>query len=388
MKSFLKLARHAMAACCFIAVTAVAQTQGVTKDEILIGSVLDLSGPISLIGTPLSQGMKAQVDAINAAGGIHGRKIRLLIEDSSYDPKKAILATQKLTKQDKVFAVVGSLGAAIAKVTQPVATDAGTPFLFPAGPVEEMYLPPKRLVFAYSGDHAISFGAGTRFALKELNRKMLCALYQDDETGEAAMRGMTSALEQARMPLVAKASYKRGATEFSSQIAKLRDAKCDIVMMATAVREAAAAVQEMKKIGWDAPALVGQAAAQTSLPGLAGPAAEGLYAVNAFPPTVELRKLPQAAAVIQQYEKQYNKPFDDLVLSGYQIIALFAEGARRAGSNLTVDSMVAGMEQVRDFDPGFGFLPMSFTPTQRLGSRATLAWRVKNGQWALVQRVD
>lgn len=79
---------------------AAAQTkvtnEGVTPTEIVIGTHQDLSGPIKGWGVPVANGMKMAAEEINAAGGINGRKLKLIVEDSAYDPKKAVLASQKL----------------------------------------------------------------------------------------------------------------------------------------------------------------------------------------------------------------------------------------------------------------------------------------------------
>ncbi len=100
-----------------LAVTpALAQTkvtnQGITPTEIVIGTHQDLSGPIKTWGVPVANGMKLAVEEINAAGGINGRKLKLIIEDSAYDPKKAVLASQKMIEKDKVFAMIGGMGSA------------------------------------------------------------------------------------------------------------------------------------------------------------------------------------------------------------------------------------------------------------------------------------
>ena len=86
--------------------------QGVSKTEITLGSIQDLSGPIAGFGKQVRLGMMLRVDEVNEQGGIHGRKIVLKVEDSAYDPKKAVLAAQKLVNQDKIFAMVGHIGTA------------------------------------------------------------------------------------------------------------------------------------------------------------------------------------------------------------------------------------------------------------------------------------
>ncbi|HKX44123.1 MAG TPA: ABC transporter substrate-binding protein, partial [Burkholderiaceae bacterium] len=92
---------------------AQAQTsQGVSKSEILVGTIQDLSGPLAGYGKQVRAGMLLAVDEVNEQGGLHGRKLRLLVEDSGYDPKKAVLAAQKLVNQDKIFIMAGHIGTA------------------------------------------------------------------------------------------------------------------------------------------------------------------------------------------------------------------------------------------------------------------------------------
>ena len=80
-----------------------AEQQGVSKNEIVLGSIQDLSGPDRRLRQAGALGMLLRVDEINEQGGINGRKLKLLVEDSAYDPKKAVLAAQKLVNQDKIF---------------------------------------------------------------------------------------------------------------------------------------------------------------------------------------------------------------------------------------------------------------------------------------------
>ena len=105
--------------------------EGISPTEIVIGTHQDLSGPIKVWGVPVSNGMKMAVEEINAAGGINGRKLRMILEDNGYDPKKAVLATQKMIERDKVFAMVGPMGSATVLAAQDILFDAGVLQLFP-----------------------------------------------------------------------------------------------------------------------------------------------------------------------------------------------------------------------------------------------------------------
>src|SRR5882757_7485782 len=111
-KSFkaLGLAVSALALTCLPAAAQTKVTnEGISATEIVVGSHQDLSGPIKGWGVPVSNGLKMAVEEINAAGGVQGRKIKLIVEDSGYDPKRAVLASQKLIERDKIFAMIGPM---------------------------------------------------------------------------------------------------------------------------------------------------------------------------------------------------------------------------------------------------------------------------------------
>ena len=114
----------------FAASPALAQ-QGVSPTEIVVGTAQDLSGPIVNFSKAAVNGMRMRVDEVNAAGGIHGRKLRLVVEDHGYDPKKAVLAAQKMVQQDKIFAALGSIGTPTAMAAMPIYLDAKVAHLFP-----------------------------------------------------------------------------------------------------------------------------------------------------------------------------------------------------------------------------------------------------------------
>jgi len=104
---------------------ALAQSPGISKNEILIGTIQDLSGPVSAYGKQARNGIQLRVDEINEQGGVHGRKLRLIAEDHGYDPKRAVLAAQKLASQDKVFAVVSHIGTPQNNAAMPVLFEKG-----------------------------------------------------------------------------------------------------------------------------------------------------------------------------------------------------------------------------------------------------------------------
>src|SRR6184192_3956591 len=270
---------------------AAAQTkvtnEGISPAEIVIGSHQDLSGPIKGWGVPVSNGMKMATEEINAAGGINGRKIKLIVEDSGYDPKRAVLASQKLIERDKVFAMVGPMGSPTVLASQDVLFDAGVLQLFPLTAAEFTFKfdpskPQERLKF----NNLLPYVESTRAALKYMvdtkNFKKPCIMHQDDEYGKNVLDGFTQQLEAMKVQPASVTSYKRGASDFSAQVAKMKSDGCDLVVLGTVIREPIGAMTEARKLGWDVTFLGATPTNVMGVPMLGKEAVEGLYAAAAF----------------------------------------------------------------------------------------------------------
>ena len=207
-----------------------AEQQGVTKDEIVVGSIQDLSGPIAGFGKQVRQGMLLRVDEINEQGGINGRKLRLIVEDSGYDPKKAVLAAQKLVNQDKIFIMVGHIGTAQNIAAMPVQFEKNVINFFPLTAAREMYEPFNRLKYSFAATYYDQMRTAMPKLVKDKGAKKVCTIYQDDEFGLEVLRGGEAGLKTMGMEFAEKTSYKRGATDFSSQVARMKAAGCDFVV--------------------------------------------------------------------------------------------------------------------------------------------------------------
>src|SRR5574340_529950 len=245
---------------------AAAGAQGVTKNEIVVGTLQDLSGPIALLGTHFRNGLQMRFDEENAKGGIHGRKLRLVVEDSGYDPKKGVLAVQKMLQRDKVFAMLDNLGSPVVMATMPTVLDKGVLHLFPAAPVPPTYEPLQKLKFQTHPAYSVTADIGARYLIQTHGYKKPGILYQDDEFGYDVLKGLEAALKQTSTTLCEKVTYKRGATDFASQIAKLRAAGCDVAVLGTVVRETLGAMGEARKLGLNVPRLVTPAAYTAQIP--------------------------------------------------------------------------------------------------------------------------
>jgi branched-chain amino acid transport system substrate-binding protein len=371
-----------------VASSAMAQskvpTQGVAKDELTIGSIQDLSGPLAGFGKQIRLGMMLRIDEINEQGGVNGRKVKLLVEDSGYDPKKAVLAAQKLVNQDKIFAMVAHLGTAQNNAAMPVQFEKNVINFFPVTAAREMYEPFNRLKYAFAATYFDQMRNTLPRLVKEKNVTKVCTIYQDDEFGLEVLRGAEAGLKTMNMDFVEKTSYKRGATDFSSQVARMKAAGCEMVVLGTIIRETIGTIGESRKTGFS-PVFFGSSASYTDLiHKLGGKAMDGLYATM----TVQNPYLDDASKNVSFWANKYKTKFteDPTVFSvyGYNAVDTFLRAAQKAGANLTTDSFIKAMDTM-SIDPDmFGSAPATFSPTKRLGSEASRMSQIQDGRWKVV----
>lgn len=363
---------------------AQAQQQGVSKDEILIGTIQDMSGPLAGFGKQARNGMLLRIDELNEQGGIHGRKLKLIAEDDGYDPKKAVLAAQKLVNQDKIFIMAGHLGTAQNMASLPVQISKNIVNLFPITAAREMYEPLHRLKYSFAATYYDQIRLALPKLIQEKSAKKVCTIYQDDDFGIEVQRGAEAAMKTLNMELAEKTSFKRGATDFSSQVARMKAANCDLVVMGTIIRETIGTIGEARKTGFS-PTFLGSSAAYTDLiHKLGGKGMDGLYATM----TVQHPYLDEAAQPIRFWAAKYKTKFneDPTVFSvyGYAIIDQFIQAAQKVGPNLTTDNFVKTMDGMSFAPDMFGSPSSSYSPTKRLGNDKSRLSQIQDGKWKVV----
>lgn len=363
---------------------------GISASEIVIGTHQDLSGPIKFWGVPVSNGMKMAVEEINAAGGINGRKIKLIVEDSGYDPKKAVLASQKLIERDKIFAMVGPMGSPTVLAAQDILFDAGVLQLFPLTAAEFTFKfdpakPQERLKF----NNLLPYVESTRAALnymKEVNNfQKPCIMFQDDEYGKNVLDGFTKQIDAMKLTPASITSFKRGASDVSAQIAKMKSDGCDLVLLGTIIRETIAAMSEAKKLGWDVTFLGATPTNVLEVPKLGKDAVEGLYAASGFEIPYEDTAKGKVHDWLVNYQKMFNSEANTQAIIGYNAIETFAFYAQKAGKDLTGQKMLDSLESGEKFLDIFNSPPTKFSKTDHLANTITQVQQVKGGRWVLVK---
>jgi branched-chain amino acid transport system substrate-binding protein len=394
MSKSLKALGLAIGALALTHLPAAAQTKvtndGISPTEIVIGTHQDLSGPIKVWGVPVSNGMKMAVEEINAAGGINGRKLRMILEDNGYDPKRAVLASQKMVERDKIFAMVGPMGSPTVLAAQDVLFDAGVLQLFPLTAAEFTFKfdpskPQERLKFNNLLPYVESTRAAVKYMMEAKGFKKPCIMHQDDEYGKNVLDGFNQQLEAMKVQPASITSYKRGASDFSAQVAKMKSDGCDMVLLGTVIRETIGAMTEARKLGWDVTFLGATPTNVLEVPTLGKENVEGLYAAAAFEIPYEDTAKGKVRDWLANYKKMFGTDANTQAIIGYNAVETFAHYANKAGKDFTGQKMLDALEDGDSFQDIFSSPPTKFSKTNHLATTVTQIQLIKNGRWVLVK---
>jgi len=225
---------------------------GVAADKIVFGQAAALEGPAAALGTGMRDGILAAFAEVNKAGGVQGRKLELTSADDGYEPNKSIEATKKLIEVDKVFALIGSVGTPTSSATQPIATDAGVPFIAPFTGAEFLRTPFKGNVVNVRASYFQETEAMVERLTTDRKITKIAILYQDDGFGRAGLAGVQKALEKRNMKLVAEGTFERNTVAVKSALLSIRKGEPEAVIMVGPYKPCAEFIKLARSVKLDA----------------------------------------------------------------------------------------------------------------------------------------
>ena len=364
-------------------VGAKAKVPGVSDTEVVIGWTTPLSGPAALWGVT-GLGGKAWADYINDQGGIHGRKIKVLLKDDGYNPTRALANLQEM--KGKVFAVSALLGTAVLHAGRDFCPENKIPLITPYGDVRIWARTPKdklNYIFVAYTDYEDEAEYLTKYGVKNLGSKKIAVFYQNDDYGKMGLSGVKKGL--ADMPgqgkLVAAVPY--GVTEraLGTHALKLKESGADSLVYYGTMTHCALILKEAAKIGYRPKVLVSFPLGDPIMYRVAGDIWEGTYI--ALPGNSGVPGFDPEADRIVKILKKYNPK-----LAGKEYLALFgavsmihlAEGIKNAGRNLTPESMIKGMEMIKNWKAEGVGAPVTYGPGRRHGVNASRMGQARGGK--------
>ena len=331
------------------ALAAGAQAGGVTDTEIVLGSHLDLSGPTAAGMPMLRNAMQMRIDEANAVGGVHGRKLRLIVEDNGSQPQMAVRAVQKFVKSDDVFAIINSFGSGPNAATVKAATDAGVVVFAPwaASAIIQKVAGNSPLLFTTVQNYDSTTATGLSWAIKNWGAKKVGVIYQEGPFGDLVRAGVTSALKGANQTVAAEAAYKVGDIDFSSQVARMKAADVDLIVAATVVRETIGVMAEVKKLGWANVKVLSAIPGRSSIVARLGKdAVEGLYGIGGWQMHDSGSKDAGAQKFLAAYKQKFSADADENAANAYSYTDWFISILQATGRNLTAEGFAKAAPSV------------------------------------------
>lgn len=333
---------------------------GVTDTKILVGTSQSLSGPLVFPGQEEVAGMEAYMEYVNAQGGVNGRKLEWKWYDDGYKPQDAVANTKRLVEQDGIFAVLVNQGTATVKAVVPYLEEKKVPLLFPFQGDSDLH--GKKYIFTSFTYYDTQTRLVARWLVEKKGLKKIGIIYQDDSYGEIFLNTLKTELKSMGLELAGAESVKRGATDVAPQVAKMAAANLDACLLAITPGPAAQVLKEAAKVGWKKTKLVSSGPlTDEKFIILSGGEGEGVWGLSLWPDPLhsQLPAMKKYREILAKYQPKHTP--NRYSLYGYFYAMLFVDGGlRRAGKDLTRESLIKALETVKDWDSGI-LTPLSIT---------------------------
>lgn len=363
---------------------AATATRGVTDTEILIGTMTDLSGVTAVQGVNNANAMRLAFDEANESGGIHGRKIRWIVEDNEYIVPKAVQAMNKLLNLDNIFFAIGNGGTPHNDAVMPAMFEKNVPNVFPLTCARSMYEPFNRLKFGQFASYYDQMRAGVRYFAERKGKKTIGSMYQDTDFGRDVHAGVVAQTQAMGLKLASETAHRPTDTDFNAALTRHHDAGCDLICLGTIVKDTTIILQTARKMGWNVEFCGQFASYSTAVAEAPGAPAEGFYSMAPALYRYPDDPAPAVRAFTAKYRQRFGIDVNYLGEAGYTAATFVIAALQQSGRDLTLDSFIAGMESMRDWHDVFGGPALSLSATDHHASNRSFLSRVKSSRWTPV----
>lgn len=369
-----------------LAPQAMADTQGVSDSEIVLGSVNDLSGIFAAVGVPAVNGANLRFDEANANGGVHGRQIRFVVEDNGYQIPRAMQGYNKLLNRDQVFAMLLSLGTPMNIAGFKLLDPKGIPNISPLTAARQMLQDPVDNKFIGFSSYYDQVQAGVSYLAEEFDAKEVCSMYIPSDFGKEIKEGSADIAADLGLRFAAETTHKPDELDFVGSLTKLKAEGCDVVTMALGVRQGITVVGTAKKLGWtDVKFLNTSAGFLEVVAAVPGGVTDGLYAAAGWADLIARVDDEVPAKFMADYEAKFGQPAGGFAMLGYSAANTVVNALEAAGPELTHESFIKGMESL-DFFDALTDTQITYGPDDHRGADVIVISVVENGLWKELSR--
>jgi len=360
--------------------------RGVTADTIVIGSHTDLSGVLAMWGAPMVNGMRQRFDELEEAGGVHGRTIDFVVEDSQYQVPLAVRATNKLINVDEIFAMLGAMGTPQNNAVFDSMFEANVPSIFPLTAAVSMYEPLHPMKFSYFVSYRDQIRGGMQYLVEKNGFRKVCVQSLATDYGAEVDRGFEQSVEENGLEVVYAGRHKISETDFTGTVTSIKNSGCEMLVLGPFIKDTIQLYTAARDAGWEGTVMANMVPYLPEIPAAANGGTEGLYAVAPF-------FVPDFAGVIEDewvlnwhadYVSRFGgEPAPQSVI-GYVMADLLILSLQAAGADITVEKMLAGLEGISSYDDPFGGPTLSFSSEKHMAGDYLNLYQVKDGKWATV----
>ena len=348
---------------------------GIPDDDIKIGVWTPLSGPLALLGTSAQDGVQVWADEVNAAGGIYGRKISVIVYDDGASPQEGQAAVRRLVEQDKVFMLIAGSSSGSTLPMRKYITKKKVPFVSSISSNNNLMNPFSRYIFRIYANETDQAKSIINWMIDHEKIKRPAIIYNSNDYGVGGYEEVKARLhEKYGMELVAAERYNPGDQDFSAQLLKIKAAQPDGVLVYAFAASAGIIARQANELGIDAKMFGGGATATNLFQRAAGEAAVGFTACFVLPDMADNEANPAVKAYRDQlktstYPNGYpaGRP-SEYDLSAYGAGKVTEAALLKAGKDVTRESFIDALESLEGFDTGVTF-PVTYTSESHEGTR-------------------
>ncbi len=363
---------------------------GVTDTEVTFGSSLALQGHAGYLGQETLRGAMSYLQHVNEQGGVHGRTVRVITRDDSYDPPKCLDNTQRFLIEDKVFGLFCYVGTPTTVKTLPLVEEARVPLLgmfTGANALREPFMP---YLINVRASYYQETNAAVEHMVQDLKLKRIAVFYQYDAYGFDGLTGTELALKRFGLEPVARASYVRGTHDIREGLERIRESGAEAVVMIGTSDPCANFIRKSLENGFSPIFyMVSFVGAKELSRNLLQSETNGVNVImsQVVPPPIRRDGSVAESAVefVRLLERYYPGEEPNFVgFEGYINAKVLVEGLDRAGRNLTRESFLEAIASMSNFSLG-GDVTLSFAPDDHQGMDKVYFTRLHEGRFLLLE---
>lgn len=332
----------------FAALATVLTTAGCTKkssNEIVIGQYGSMTGGQATFGQSTDEGVRLAIDEVNAAGGIKGKKIRLVTMDTEGKPEQAVSVAKRLIEQEKIVALVGEVASSLSLAVAPIAQASKIPMVTPSSTNPKVtdvgdYIFRTCFIDPFQGT------VMAKFAVENLKAKKV-AILRDVKSDYSV--GLSDffilKLKELGGEVVEDTSYQAGDVDFKAQLTKIKGKNPDAIFIPGYYTEVGLIARQAKELGLKQPLLGGDGWDSTKLSEIGGKAVDGSYFSNHYS---NESTDPVAVDFMKKFQAKYNKAPDGLAAAGFDAMKVLIKAIENS-AEATPQNIRDQLTQIKDY---------------------------------------